>query len=55
MGVLRMVKAFGWEQKMSARVAEKRAEEVKWVRARELADLCNNIIKYVFVCLEDSV
>jgi hypothetical protein len=45
-----MVKAFGWEQKMSERVAEKRTEEVKWIRALGLADLLNNIIKYGFVC-----
>jgi hypothetical protein len=44
-----MVKAFGWEQKMSERVAEKRAEEVQWIMACELANLLNDFTKCAFI------
>lgn len=30
-GVLRMVKLFGWEKKMSDKIKEKREEELKWL------------------------
>jgi hypothetical protein len=43
-----MVKMFGWEQKISERVAEKRDEELKPYRSRELASLLNQVIKCVF-------
>jgi hypothetical protein len=43
-----MVKMFGWEQKISERVAERRDEELKHYRSRELAGFLNQIIKYVF-------
>ncbi|KAI0076652.1 P-loop containing nucleoside triphosphate hydrolase protein [Panus rudis PR-1116 ss-1] len=41
MNVIRMVKLFGWEQKMSDRLAEKREEELKAVRKTRLLDLAN--------------
>ena len=31
LGVLRMVKLFGWEQKMSKTLKEKREEELVWI------------------------
>jgi hypothetical protein len=31
LGVLRMVKLFGWEHKMSATIKEKRDEELVWI------------------------
>ena len=43
LGVLRMVKLFGWEGKMSGRLAEKRQEELHWIVRRRLADLANNV------------
>ena len=30
-GVIRMVKLFGWEDKMSEKVAEERREELGWI------------------------
>jgi len=30
-GVLRMVKLFGWEKKMSATLKDKREEELSWI------------------------
>ncbi|KZV67808.1 P-loop containing nucleoside triphosphate hydrolase protein [Peniophora sp. CONT] len=42
LGVLRMVKLFGWEGKMSARLDKKRDEELWWIMRRKLADLANN-------------
>ncbi|KZV63091.1 P-loop containing nucleoside triphosphate hydrolase protein [Peniophora sp. CONT] len=43
LGVLRMVKLFGWEGKMSDRLAEKRDEELRWIVRRKFADLANNV------------
>ncbi|KAI0317990.1 hypothetical protein OF83DRAFT_1118292 [Amylostereum chailletii] len=47
MSVLRMIKLFGWEQKMSKRLQEKRDEEVKWIKFRAMLNLSNNIINFV--------
>ncbi|KAK0192591.1 hypothetical protein F5146DRAFT_1102469 [Armillaria mellea] len=44
--VLRMVKLFGWERKMEARIARKRDEELSWVRRKQLLDLLSGIIKF---------
>ena len=41
MGVLRMIKLFGWEARVSEKIAEKRAAEVKLVLKREILDLSN--------------
>ena len=43
LGVLRMVKLFGWENKMSERLATKREDELHWIIRRKLADLANNV------------
>ncbi|KAJ7461841.1 hypothetical protein B0H11DRAFT_117745 [Mycena galericulata] len=51
MNVLRMVKMFGWEQKMLARINEKREEELHWIFKREIfewvANTINNLIPIV--------
>ncbi|KAF8803433.1 multidrug resistance-associated ABC transporter [Phlegmacium glaucopus] len=48
LGVLRMVKLFGWEHKMSETINEKREEELKWIWKDKvivlLTDLTNFII-----------
>jgi hypothetical protein len=49
MGVIRMIKLFGWEHKMSKLLYEKRDEELAWIKTRELASLSNNVVKYVFI------
>ncbi|KAI0028294.1 hypothetical protein K488DRAFT_80756 [Vararia minispora EC-137] len=46
MSVLRMIKLFGWESKISKMLDEKRIEELKWIRLREMAGLLNNVVNY---------
>ncbi|TFY83125.1 hypothetical protein EWM64_g881 [Hericium alpestre] len=47
MNVLRMIKLFGWEPRTNDRIADKRADELKWIRRRQLLDLLNNTINYI--------
>ncbi|VDB89909.1 unnamed protein product [Peniophora sp. CBMAI 1063] len=47
LGVLRMIKLFGWEQKIADRLALKRDEELKWIKSRELATLATDILNHV--------
>ncbi|KAJ7092446.1 P-loop containing nucleoside triphosphate hydrolase protein [Mycena belliarum] len=42
--VLRMVKLFGWESKMSSEVAEKRRNELACLRKRKVLDLVNGCL-----------
>ncbi|KAL0567860.1 hypothetical protein V5O48_014131 [Marasmius crinis-equi] len=43
--VMRMVKLFGWEAKMSERIAEKRAEELKWIRKLRFVQVLAKVVK----------
>jgi hypothetical protein len=45
MNVLRMIKLFGWENKMNFRIADKREIELKFIKKRQILDLCNNNLK----------
>ncbi|KAJ6566068.1 P-loop containing nucleoside triphosphate hydrolase protein [Mycena capillaripes] len=45
--VLRMIKLFGWEEKMKARIGDKRDYELTWIRKRRLLDLASGLVKYV--------
>ncbi|KAJ6576978.1 P-loop containing nucleoside triphosphate hydrolase protein [Mycena vulgaris] len=51
MNVLRMIKLFGWEEKMLTRVNDKREAELHWIWKRELfewvANTTNNIIPII--------
>ncbi|KAF7978858.1 hypothetical protein HWV62_44329 [Athelia sp. TMB] len=47
MNVLRMVKLFGWERKMNAKIADKREEELKYIRKRQMLDLLNGSINFL--------
>lgn len=47
MGVIRMVKLFGWEPRMAERLDKKREEELVAVRKTKLLDLSINLFKYV--------
>jgi len=40
-GALRIIKMFGWEDRIKARIAAKREEELKWTWKRRLMDLLN--------------
>ncbi|KAK1236146.1 hypothetical protein PQX77_000617 [Marasmius sp. AFHP31] len=51
--VIRMVKLFGWEGKMASRVAEKREEELTWIRKRLYLDLLNDIVVSVLPFIFD--
>jgi len=47
MNVLRMVKLFGWEKKMSENIAEKRDTELDWVWKRQILDLINGNLNFL--------
>ncbi|VDB97890.1 unnamed protein product [Peniophora sp. CBMAI 1063] len=42
MGVLRMIKMFGWEGKIAERLSMKRVDELRWLRTSEMIDLGND-------------
>ncbi|KAJ7264448.1 P-loop containing nucleoside triphosphate hydrolase protein [Mycena haematopus] len=43
--VLRMIKLFGWEEKMKTRIADKRDSELIWIRKRRMIDLVSYLVK----------
>jgi hypothetical protein len=45
MNVIRMIKLFGWEKKVTSQVQEKREEELVWYRKRQFLGLINSNIK----------
>ena len=45
MGILRMIKLFGWEPKIAARLAEKREQELQFIKIRQILNLINGNIK----------
>ncbi|KAF7368478.1 Multidrug resistance-associated ABC transporter protein [Mycena venus] len=45
--VLRMIKLFGWEEKMKARIGDKRDYELTWIRKRRLLDLASGLVNYL--------
>lgn len=47
MNVLRMIKLFGWENKMNERIAVKREEELVWIKRKQFLELLNAMIKCV--------
>jgi len=53
MNVIRMIKLFGWEKKIKSQVEEKREEELKWYKKRQILGLVNSNIKCVvlYSCL----
>jgi hypothetical protein len=42
-----MVKLFGWEPKIAARLAEKREQELQYIRWRQILGIINENIKWV--------
>ncbi|KAH9166021.1 hypothetical protein EDB89DRAFT_2115943 [Lactarius sanguifluus] len=46
MGILRMIKLFGWEPKIAARLAEKREQELRYIRLRQILNLINGNINF---------
>ncbi|KIJ62235.1 hypothetical protein HYDPIDRAFT_176581 [Hydnomerulius pinastri MD-312] len=51
MNVLRMIKLFGWEKKMEARMSEKREVELQWIWKFKLLELVINNINNVIPLL----
>ncbi|KAJ6595665.1 P-loop containing nucleoside triphosphate hydrolase protein [Mycena vulgaris] len=47
MNVLRMIKLFGWEEKMLARVNNKREEELHWIWKREIFEWVANTVNHI--------
>ncbi|KAH9952289.1 hypothetical protein BGW80DRAFT_1430860 [Lactifluus volemus] len=47
MGILRMIKLFGWEPKIAERLAEKREQELRYIKIRQILGLVNGNINYV--------
>ncbi|KAH9166017.1 hypothetical protein EDB89DRAFT_2076263 [Lactarius sanguifluus] len=47
MGILRMIKLFGWEPKIAARLAEKREQELQYIKLRQILIVINGNIKWV--------
>ena len=45
MGVLRMIKLFGWESRVKETFAEKRENELGWIWKRKILGLTNNCVK----------
>lgn len=45
MGVIRMVKLFGWEPRVSEQIAEKREAEIANIRKVKFFELLNNNLK----------
>ncbi|KAH9041242.1 hypothetical protein EDB85DRAFT_1921690 [Lactarius pseudohatsudake] len=46
MGILRMIKLFGWEPKIAARLAEKREQELGYIKLRQILIVINGNIKW---------
>ncbi|KAH9059057.1 hypothetical protein EDB87DRAFT_1832312 [Lactarius vividus] len=46
MGVLRMIKLFGWEPKIAARLAEKREQELQYIKLRQILGMSIVMINF---------
>jgi len=42
MSVLKMIKLFGWEKKMSLKIADTREKELELIQKRQLLDIANS-------------
>ena len=47
MGILRMIKLFGWEPKIAARLAERREQELQYIKLRRTLNLIIENVKWV--------
>ncbi|KAG1889339.1 hypothetical protein F4604DRAFT_1711826 [Suillus subluteus] len=47
MNVLRMIKLFGWEEKLDARISERREVELVWTWKTKILELVNNNLNYI--------
>ncbi|KAJ6590816.1 P-loop containing nucleoside triphosphate hydrolase protein [Mycena sp. CBHHK59/15] len=49
------VKLFGWEGKMKDRIADKRDDELRWIRKRRLLDLASSTINFLIPVITMTV
>ena len=47
MGVIRMIKLFGWEPRIATQLNEKREQELVSVKRNRMYGLANHLCKYV--------
>ena len=47
LNAIRTVKLFGWEPKMNEQLADKREDELTYLRRGKLLELSNGLLKYV--------
>ncbi|KAG1757959.1 hypothetical protein EDB19DRAFT_1936472 [Suillus lakei] len=47
MNVLRMIKLFGWEERLDTRISEKREVELVWTWKTKILELVNNNLNYI--------
>ncbi|KZV74802.1 P-loop containing nucleoside triphosphate hydrolase protein [Peniophora sp. CONT] len=52
LGVLRMIKLFAWEGKMSDRLAQKRDGELSWILPVQLLNLSSEVVSYCVTILQ---
>ncbi|KDQ10123.1 hypothetical protein BOTBODRAFT_36553 [Botryobasidium botryosum FD-172 SS1] len=50
-GVLRMIKLFGWENKAYERISEKREDELVWIRKKDVTMLLNSCVTFTLSTL----
>ena len=47
MNVIRMIKVFGWEQRIDEKIAAKREEELTYQRKKIILKIISNVLKCV--------
>jgi len=51
MNVIRMIKLFGWEPKVNDQIADKREEELTYVRIYKLLEFANGVTNFFLPCV----
>ncbi|KAK1228101.1 hypothetical protein PQX77_008872 [Marasmius sp. AFHP31] len=52
MNVIRMIKMFGWEQKMNSRISDKREKELYWIWKLRMLNMATSIAKFTLIMKE---
>ncbi|KAJ7264445.1 P-loop containing nucleoside triphosphate hydrolase protein [Mycena haematopus] len=45
--VLRMIKLFGWEEKIKVRIGDKRDSELVWIQKRRIIDMASTLVNFI--------
>ncbi|KIJ55945.1 hypothetical protein M422DRAFT_239116 [Sphaerobolus stellatus SS14] len=51
LGIVRMIKVFGWESKMSVQLDKKREEELQWVGKSRMYDMAINNVNFILIMI----